>query len=173
MNLIKKDFYRTVITRTTTSENGGEAQTSTVVQQYNTSGTLVYDNTDENLNSTEDITIYNNSGGAVNSASWTSIAITPATNANDTTIMTYTYSGTTPVIDDIIYELVATQINDSTYYHATGYTVTIEVSSGSITITTTPYSGSDASYSGMTVTVNGYEITIANIDVKYVAPQNP
>lgn len=172
-NTAKHEMIRTVITRTTTSENGGEAQTSTVVQQYNTSGTLVYDNTDENLNSTEDITIYNNSGGAVNSASWTSIAITPATNANDTTIMTYTYSGTTPVIDDIIYELVATQINDSTYYHATGYTVTIEVSSGSITITTTPYSGSDASYSGMTVTVNGYEITIANIDVKYVAPQNP
>ena len=161
-NPAKHELYRTIITQKTEVLNGGSPVTTTVVQQYNNNDVLIYDSSDPELDDTEGINIYDVSTGK-NYADYTALTVPTSGADNAILIMSYTYNGVSVTIDEILNQITATMINDSNYYKAVGYVITIDVTSGSISIQTTGYTGDNASYTGMSIYVSSNTITITGI----------
>ena len=168
-NIATKELTRTVITKSEEIVDGVVQPVVTHIQQYNASGTLIYDNLDEDLDDDTLIKIYNNSG--TREADFEAIAIPDDADANtNITIITYNINGASIEIGEIeiVLDTAAIVTTDTTYYKATGYTITITIDSGAATVSETHYNGANAAYSGVTVVVNGYVITITGLNV--IAP---
>ena len=165
----------TQIIDTETSINGGAETTHRQVKQYDEDGVLVYDSDDENLNSRENIFIYDHNEGinkGKNIVDTSTITITAGAD-NSIVLLTYTVNGVSVIIDGVTYDFAITDIQydltaaaDGNYYKVTGYTITINIATGTATITETHYSGSAAAYSGIQVAVNDstYVITVTGLN---------
>ena len=161
-----QSYTQTIVTNTKVTINENVISNTTVIQQYSmgTSGTLIYDSSDEDLDDTTGIKFYNDSGKTISIAGLT---VATSGTATEVLIVTIDYDFNGSGFEQLTFELNTGKSQGDAYFSADGWVVTYTVGeNGTMTIDATKQDGLSATYSSITIVVSDhYVVTISDADI--------